>query len=78
LFRNKAFGPYLAHARDRVDYTQVRCPNSRLICSDQGVWLDQSMMLGTQADMDDIATAFEKVHTHRQSLAAHQWPALAP
>jgi dTDP-4-amino-4,6-dideoxygalactose transaminase len=77
LFRNRAFGPYLAHARARLDYTRVSCPNSRLICSDQGVWLDQSMMLGTQADMDDIAAAFEKVHAHRHDLAARSGQALA-
>lgn len=68
LFRNKAFGPYLAHARERLDYTKVSCPNSQLICREQGVWFDQSMLLGTEADMGDIATAFEKVHAHRQAL----------
>jgi len=78
LFRNRAFGPYLAHARHSLDYTQVQCPNSRLICSEQGIWLDQSMMLGTQADMVDIAMAFEKVHAHRHALAARNRDALAP
>lgn len=68
LFRNKAFGPYLAHVRDRLDYAQVQCPNSALICREQAVWLDQSMMLGTPADMDDIVAAFEKVHLSRQAL----------
>jgi dTDP-4-amino-4,6-dideoxygalactose transaminase len=78
LFRNRAFGPYLAHARHSLDYTQVQCPNSRLICSEQGIWLDQSMMLGTQADMVDIAMAFEKVHAHRHALTARNRDALAP
>jgi dTDP-4-amino-4,6-dideoxygalactose transaminase len=32
LFRNKAFGPYLASASPRLDYTSVRCPNSDLVC----------------------------------------------
>lgn len=68
LFRNKAFGPYLPD-RARLDYTAVDCPNSRLICAEQGVWLDQSMMLGSRADMDDIADAFEKVHAHRDALS---------
>jgi dTDP-4-amino-4,6-dideoxygalactose transaminase len=71
LFRNKAFGPYLAQARERLDYTAVSCPNSQRICREQGVWLDQSMMLGSRADIDDIAAAFEKVHTHRDALAGH-------
>jgi dTDP-4-amino-4,6-dideoxygalactose transaminase len=72
LFRNKAFGPYLAQARDRLDYTRVSCPNSQRICRDQGVWLDQSMMLGSQADMDDVAAAFEKVHAQRHALVDAQ------
>lgn len=72
LFRNKAFGPYLPQARERLDFTQVSCPNSQLICREQGIWLDQSMMLGTDADIDDIADAFEKVYAHRHALAEHQ------
>jgi dTDP-4-amino-4,6-dideoxygalactose transaminase len=71
LFRNKAFGPYLAQARERLDYTAVSCPNSQRICREQGVWLDQSMMLGSRVDIDDIAAAFEKVYTHRDALAGH-------
>ncbi len=71
LFRNKAFGPYLPGVRDRLDFTAVHCPNSRRICQDEGIWLDQSMMLGTSDDMDDIADAFEKIHEQRASLAAH-------
>lgn len=72
LFRNKAFGPYLAHVRDRLDYSRVSCPNSQRICREQGLWLDQSMMLGTRDDMDDIVAAFQKVHAGRDALAGHQ------
>ena len=72
LFRNKAFGPYLARVRDRLDYSRVSCPNSQRICRDEGVWLDQSMMLGSREDMDDIVAAFEKVHAGRDALAGHQ------
>jgi len=68
LFRNKAFGPYLHQARDRLDYRQVQCPNSDLICREQAIWLGQSMFLGGRDDMDDIYRAFEKIHSKRQSL----------
>jgi dTDP-4-amino-4,6-dideoxygalactose transaminase len=68
LFRNRAFGPYLPDARTRLDYSSVHCPNSERICREQGVWLEQSLMLGTQADMDDIADAFEKVYEQRAAL----------
>ncbi len=69
LFRNKAFGPYLATARDRLDYTRTRCPNSDTVCQ-QSIWLEHHLLLGTREDMDDVAAAFEKVHHHRASLGA--------
>jgi len=67
LFRNKAFGPYLPHARARLDYTQVSCPHSQRLCREQAVWLDQSLLLGTDEDMRDIGDAFEKVHAGLQT-----------
>jgi dTDP-4-amino-4,6-dideoxygalactose transaminase/ribosomal protein S18 acetylase RimI-like enzyme len=69
MFRDKAFGPYLPQASARLDYGAVRCPNSDLICREQGLWIEQSILLGPRADMDDIARAFEKVHEHRGALA---------
>jgi len=68
LFLNKAFGPYLPQAAQTLDFSKVSCPNCELICGEQGAWLEQSLFLGTQADMDDIATAFEKVYRHRAEL----------
>jgi dTDP-4-amino-4,6-dideoxygalactose transaminase len=72
VFRDKAFGPYLAAAAPRLDYTAQadRCPNADLLCREQAVWLEQSLMLGTRADIDDIAAAFEKVYEHRDALNA--------
>lgn len=71
MFRNKAFGPYLAGAVDRLDYSKVHCPNSDLICRDQAIWLGQSMLLGNQSDMDDIYHAFEKIRENASKLT--QW-----
>ena len=73
MFRSKAFGPYLDKARARLDYRKVRCPNSDLICREQGVWLEQNLFLGTREDMDDIANAFEKIYENREVL--NQWVA---
>jgi dTDP-4-amino-4,6-dideoxygalactose transaminase len=72
VFRNKAFGPYLASAASRLDYTAQadRCVNADRLCRDQAIWLEQSLMLGTRADIDDIARAFEKVFEHRDALNA--------
>ena len=66
LFRNKAFGPFLARASARLDYRAARCPNSDLLCREQAIWLEQRLFLGSKADMDDIASAFEKVYEQRR------------
>jgi dTDP-4-amino-4,6-dideoxygalactose transaminase len=71
MFRNKAFGPYLPKAAPRLNYSKVSCPNSDLICREQCVWLEQSMFLGSRADMDNIARVFEKVFENREALK--QW-----
>jgi hypothetical protein len=47
----------------------VHCPHSDLICREQGVWLEQAIFLGRRVDMEDVARAFEKVHTHRAALS---------
>lgn len=70
LFRNKAFGPYLPNASRSLDYREARCPNSDLICREQGIWLEQNLLLGSREDVDDIVRAFEKVHEHRAALSA--------
>lgn len=69
MFRNKAFGPYLHRAVERLDYGAVHCPNSDLICREQAIWFGQSMFLGTREDMDDIYRAFEKIYSNRAPLA---------
>lgn len=68
LFLNKAFGPYLPRAVARLDYGAVSCPNCERICAEQGAWLEQSLFLGTESDMDDIARAFAKVYANRAAL----------
>ena len=44
-----------------VDYRQVSCPVAERAAYEEGVWLPHQLFLGTRADMDDIATAVEKV-----------------
>jgi dTDP-4-amino-4,6-dideoxygalactose transaminase len=68
LFLNRAFGPYLPNASRTLDYGKVKCPNCEKICSEQGAWFEQSLFLGPQADMDDIANAFEKLYKQREAL----------
>lgn len=68
LFRNRAFGPYLPRVRSRLNYRQVDCPNSDLICEQQGIWIEQRVFLGSRRDMDDLARAFSKVYENRAAL----------
>jgi dTDP-4-amino-4,6-dideoxygalactose transaminase len=69
LFLNKAFGPYLPNASRSLDFSKVSCINCETICAEQGAWLEQSIFLGNQDDMDDIARAFEKIYQYRDHLA---------
>jgi dTDP-4-amino-4,6-dideoxygalactose transaminase len=67
LFRRKAFGPYLPTAAARLDYGAAACPVSDRICH-EAIWFEHRLFLGSPADIDDIAAAFEKVHLHRDVL----------
>jgi dTDP-4-amino-4,6-dideoxygalactose transaminase len=67
LFRRKAFGPYLPAAAARLDYGATACPVSDRICR-EAIWLEHRLLLGSSADVDDIAAAFEKVYAHRDAL----------
>lgn len=71
FFRNRAFGPFLPDQCARLDYRRTSCPNSDLLCREQGLWLEQRLLLGPRRDMDDIVRAFEKVFENREVLK--QW-----
>lgn len=68
LFVQRAFGPYLVPAASRPDYADVRCPNCEILSGEQGAWLEQNLLLGTDSDTEDIARAFEKIHANRAAL----------
>jgi len=72
LFEQLLFGPYTGYrnARPDLDYTQTSCPNCETISLAQGVWLEHRLLLGTRADMDDVAHAIRKVYDNRDRLAA--------
>ena len=69
MFRNRAFGPYLAGIKEKLNYQRVPCPNSDLLCREQALWLEQAIFLGPREDIDDIHRAFEKVYDNRSALA---------
>ena len=49
-----------------------QCPENDRLCNEEAVWFSQSMLLGTRSDMNDIATAIEKINKNagkiRESL----------
>jgi dTDP-4-amino-4,6-dideoxygalactose transaminase len=63
LYRENAFRP----SRDthpfagERDYAAVRCPVAERACTEEGVWLVQSLLLGTRGDMDDVVAAVRKI-----------------
>jgi dTDP-4-amino-4,6-dideoxygalactose transaminase len=66
LFLNRQFGPY--SGCNPVDLNKLQLPVADNICSTEGAWLYQSLLLGTQKDLDDIIHAFQKLHDHRAAL----------
>lgn len=54
------------YPKKMLDFTKYlernHCPENDLLCQ-EAVWFSQNMLLGTRADMDDIVSAIEKVHT---------------
>jgi dTDP-4-amino-4,6-dideoxygalactose transaminase len=59
-----------------VDYGAVSCPVSERAAYQEAVWLLQFLLIGEDHDVDDIASAIDKVLHHIDDLAAAD-PALA-
>ncbi len=53
-----------------VDYAacEAQCPVAELACRSQAVWLGQNLLLGTEADVDDVAAAVEKVIANAREI----------
>jgi dTDP-4-amino-4,6-dideoxygalactose transaminase len=67
LFASAQFTPYGA-VQPRVPYDQVQCPNCERLCATEAVWFYQSVLLGTAADVADIARAIAKLYECRAAL----------
>lgn len=64
LFQDlKNFGPYSSfkQASPDLDYNHIFLPNCESVCTQRGAWLEHRLLLGNESDVNDIATAFEKV-----------------
>jgi dTDP-4-amino-4,6-dideoxygalactose transaminase len=53
-----------------IDAWAGRCavPQHERLCA-EGVWFSQTLLLGTRADMDQVAAAIRKLHAHAGELA---------
>lgn len=74
MFIRKRFinGPFplgTAYHKD-IDYSLFSrtCPVTERACKYEAVWLPQNIFLGSRKDMDDVATAVEKVLAYRNEL----------
>jgi dTDP-4-amino-4,6-dideoxygalactose transaminase len=77
LYREGAFDatfaqrPYQsAYFGGKPDYSKVRCPVTERVCAEEAVWLSQSMLLGPDEDMEDIAAAISKLSENASELTA--------
>jgi len=64
LFAKKNFGPYDGAETARA----ASCPNCEAICSAEGCWFTQNLLLGSKGDMDEIVAAVHKIYNQRQLL----------
>ena len=62
-FRSKNF--QRMYSKDALNtekyYAENECPQNERLCHEEAVWFMQNMLLGEKRDMDDIATAIEKI-----------------
>lgn len=75
--------PYLEHAFNSRNFKKMypekmldferylernRCPENDRLCNEEAVWLSQRLLLGSKADMDDIAVSIEKTYNHADKI----------
>ncbi len=72
LFRVDAVQfPQLALMRDEpVDYRNSNCPVSERAAYDEAVWIPQFVLLGSEQEVGEVASAVRKVIANREALLA--------
>jgi len=68
IFQEKSFGPFTEWLADRVDYRDVRLPNTHRACYDEAVWLPQWVLLAGPENLGCVAEAIEKIYENRREL----------
>ena len=61
------------YPKEMLDFKQYvaqnECPQNDKLCNEEAVWFTQNMLLGSKADMMEIAAAIEKVHKNADQLS---------
>jgi perosamine synthetase len=48
------------------------CPENDRLCNEEAVWFAQNMLLGSRADMDEIADAIQKIYANADKLLSQK------
>ena len=55
--------------RERKEYEERnQCPENDKLCNEEAVWFDQTMLLGSRDDMEQIAEAVRKIQAQAENL----------
>ncbi|HLN27085.1 MAG TPA: DegT/DnrJ/EryC1/StrS family aminotransferase [Gemmataceae bacterium] len=65
---SRAFKAVYSSERRQAYENNNRCPENDKLCT-EAVWFGQTMLLGNQSDMDQIAEAIRKIHDNAAELA---------
>ncbi|MDD2283879.1 MAG: DegT/DnrJ/EryC1/StrS family aminotransferase [Paludibacter sp.] len=69
-FESKFFKKF--YPKERLDYNQYaeenKCPKNASLCNELAVWIPQNVLLGSQADMNNIANAISKVKDNAEKI----------
>ena len=61
-----------AYSKEMLDFDDFvlrnKCANNEILCNEQAVWFTQNMLLGTKEDMERIAAAIKRVHSHADAI----------
>jgi len=66
--QSRAYQRIYSSAELKVNRERNLCPVNDKLC-EQAVWFGQTMLLGTNPDMDDIVRAIRKIQSHASSLS---------
>jgi hypothetical protein len=61
----------LMYPPEMLDYNKYmennQCPENDMLC-EEAVWFGQNMLLAEKSDMDNIASAIERIHKNAEKI----------